>query len=342
MRVFVTGGSGRVGRPVVERLLKAGHSVTVIGAEEKADLGAATYHRCDICDFDSLLPLMRGHDAVAHLAAIPHPLGRPGRELYRVNALGTFNVFEAAAESGIKRVVSISSINAIGYFCGDRGFPIRYLPIDEEHEGNPTDAYSFSKATMERIGSYFWERDRISGVMIRFPAVTPHGRVVEPRSSSWGDLLRLVRELLSLDAPARQERVRRLHEAYDRMRRSNRLDKRREEGEKSLSTLFDVEMGKNAMRLMVQVANFFAYVDELDGAQAVEKALFAEYEGCVPIFVNAARNSVGLPVRELATLYWPLVVSIREQQEGCDTLVSIEKARSLIGYEPQWALQTEP
>lgn len=340
MRVFVTGGNGRVGRPAVERLLGAGHSVTVIGAEEKVDLGAAVYHRCDICDFDSLLALMRGHDSVVHLAAIPHPVGRAGRELFRVNALGAFNVYEAAAECGIVRVVSVSSINSIGYFYGDRGFPVRYLPIDEEHAGNPTDAYSFSKATLERIGSYFWERDRISGVMIRFPGVIRHERVIDTEALSRGDFFELLGELLSLDVPTRRERVRLLHEAYDRLRRSNRPERRSESSDGSLQAQFDAHMGAGAHSLMTQVVNFFAYVDVLDGAQAIEKALIAEYEGCIPIFVNAAMNRAGLPIPELASLYWPPVERVRNSPDGSDSLVSIDRARSLIGYEPQWAMRT--
>lgn len=85
-------------------------------------------------------------------------------------------------------------------------------------------------------------------------------------------------------------------------------------------------------------ANLFAYIDELDSAQAIERGLTAGYDGSHPLFVNARRNSARLPVADLARLFWPPVPEIRLQWQGDDSLCSIDRARALIGFDPQWEM----
>ena len=336
MRVLLTGGTGNVGVAAVARLVEAGHAVTVIGRSPDKSLPGAAYVRCDINDFDSLLDVTRGHDAVVHLAAIPHPVGYPGREVFRVNDLGTFNVFEAAAEAGISRVVGASSINAVGYYFGDRGPPIGYVPIDELHPVLATDAYSFSKQVMEDIGRYFWERDRISSVMLRLPSVRAHDKVTGGVPTQRYDT-GLLRKLLDLPAERRDAEVARLHAAYARYRRAHRSDKSatndwwREPDPGGWLT-------PDELHLMHHTANFFAYVDELDSAEAIVLGLTAGYEGSHPLFINARRNSLGLPLAEIAPLYGPPTPPVRTGRPGDDTVVSIERARELIGFEPKWEL----
>ena len=114
MRILVTGGTGTVGREAVKRLVAHGHEVLVIGRREGLSLQDADYQSCDINDFDALREMVRGREVIVHLAAIPNPMLGPGQEIFRVNCSGTFNVFEAAAQEGIKRIVSASSINALG------------------------------------------------------------------------------------------------------------------------------------------------------------------------------------------------------------------------------------
>jgi nucleoside-diphosphate-sugar epimerase len=339
MKVFLTGGTGRVGTAAVQRLLSAGHSVTVIGRRADLDVGSATYHQCDINDFQTLHALMEGHDAVVHLAAIANPVSSPGRELMRVNGLGTFNVYEAAAECGIRRVVAASSINALGYFYGDRGFPLQYLPVDESHPALATDAYSFSKQNMELIGEYFWERDGISGTMLRLPGVFTHDRVLQSRTLLNPEANQLLQELLGMPDEPRADRVRIMHANYDRHRSTHRLDKVTDGSAGMRGLISEMGSGEREMLLLAHtIANFFAYIDEIDSAQAIEKSLTADYDGCHALFVNARRNHAGVPVSDLAKLYWPPVQEIRARTDGDDCLVSIDRARALIGFDPEWTL----
>ena len=74
-----------------------------------------------------------------------------GKQIFQINAAGSFNVYQAAADAGIKRVVSASSINALGFNFGVKASRIRYLPIDEDHPNVTTDAYSFCKEVLDRF-----------------------------------------------------------------------------------------------------------------------------------------------------------------------------------------------
>ena len=119
-RVLVTGSDGKIGSVVARTLLAAGFEVVPFDAA----LGD------DVRDADALRAKGRGCDAVAHLAAIAGDSEAP-EDVMHTNVLGTWNVLVAARETGMRRVVSFSSVNALGVFLGHR--PPDYLPIDSHH-----------------------------------------------------------------------------------------------------------------------------------------------------------------------------------------------------------------
>jgi len=62
-------------------------------------------------------------------------------------------------------------------------------------------------------------------------------------------------------------------------------------------------------------------------------------EGCQPLFVSDAYNAAGVESESLARLFYPEVKERRVALEGAQSLVSIEKARRLIGFEPEYSLR---
>src|ERR1041385_2679055 len=169
MKVLVTGGAGLIGKATVERLVAHGWDVRAIDLATGVELPGAEYLTCDITNYDDVRAQMRGCQVVVHLAAIPRPALAPGEKVFSVNTSGTFNVFEAAAAEGIKRVVQASSINALGVSFSLTDIVTEYFPIDEKHPTYTTDPYSLSKQFVEDIGAYYWRRDGISSVAMRFP-----------------------------------------------------------------------------------------------------------------------------------------------------------------------------
>lgn len=170
MRVVVTGGAGRIGRWVVRELLAHGHEVTVYDRVLPSDQPTGVEYKLGDCeDAGGVYDVLRGHDAVVHLAAIPSNRHHPYPTVFRTNVLSTYNVGEAAAGLGLRTLVAASSINALGIPMAVRTFGPTYLPIDEEHPRLPQDAYSLSKQLGEDILAALHRRTGLRTISIRPP-----------------------------------------------------------------------------------------------------------------------------------------------------------------------------
>lgn len=334
MRILLTGGSGSVGKAVVDLLVNNRHTVIVIGRRSDIQIEGAQYQVCDVNDYPSLREVIRGCEAVVHLAAIPNPGVTSPEELFRVNCAGTFNVFQAAAEEGIKRVVQASSINATGQFYGIKPAPLHYLPIDEEHPVFSSDAYSFSKRVVEETGEYFWRREGISSVAFRLPWVAPaamHENIAQRR-----DFIRqLSDKLLKLSQDERSAWFDSAWKLYNDFRATRPYEKPGGVGYRAFNAMpEDIRAKVSAMGYRV---NFYTMLDERDSAQAVEKGLTASFEGAHALFINDNLNWTGVDSNVLAQLFYPDVRMFRRELSGCASLVSIARARRLIGYEPEFS-----
>lgn len=125
---LVTGGAGFIGSNYVSRLIARGEDVTIYdnlsrkGAEKNLNWLQQTYGKdafrlvtADIRDADRIREAARGVDVIAHLAAqvaVTTSVVDP-REDFEINALGTFNVLEAARASGRNPVVFYTSTNKV-------------------------------------------------------------------------------------------------------------------------------------------------------------------------------------------------------------------------------------
>ena len=80
--------------------------------------------------------------------------------------------------------------------------------------------------------------------------------------------------------------------------------------------------------------NLWSYIDGRDGAQAVVRALDANRQGFETYIIAAADTVMSRPNAELVAEVFPDVPVTRDLGEH-DTMLSIDKARRLLGYEPQ-------
>jgi len=167
MRVLVTGGSGLVGRYVVDALALT-HTVEVLDLKplHRPDI---RLHQVDMLELRTLASVVKEFDVVVHLAGIPHPLNEPAEKVFRVNTLGVFNMLEASAASGVKQFIFLSSESTLGFaFSTTRVWP-HSIPIDEAHPLNPQDAYGLSKVAGELLCAGATRKTALQTICLRAP-----------------------------------------------------------------------------------------------------------------------------------------------------------------------------
>ena len=160
MKIAITGGSGKVGKAIVEMALEQGHSVVSIDRVEPGqneDRSDFRYIQADLTDYKAFETALRGCDALIHMAAIPAPGHQPDHVVHNNNVVSSYNALRASVEVGIQRVCQASSVNATG--LGYSRWPrFDYFPLDENHPTYNEDPYSLSKWICEEQGDSFARR----------------------------------------------------------------------------------------------------------------------------------------------------------------------------------------
>jgi dihydroflavonol-4-reductase len=118
MKVFVTGGTGFIGSHTAERLAGAGHELSCLvrGTSDTGRLKklSARLTFGDVTDRGSLIEGMEGCDWVINIAAA-YSFWLPRKRTYaEVNVAGTRNVVECALETGVSKVVHVSTAAVYG------------------------------------------------------------------------------------------------------------------------------------------------------------------------------------------------------------------------------------
>jgi nucleoside-diphosphate-sugar epimerase len=170
MEVIVTGSTGLLGRHVAHALVEAGHQV--VGLDAVAPETAADWRHItiDLTDLGATLQLLHGAETIIHAAAIPRPTGLPPDRVFRTNLSATYNVVEAAALNGAKRIVYASSMSVLGYPFFEAPISPSYAPIDSAHPVGPQDAYALSKWLGEEIiEAAVRRRPGLTAISLRMP-----------------------------------------------------------------------------------------------------------------------------------------------------------------------------
>jgi nucleoside-diphosphate-sugar epimerase len=283
-RICVTGATGKAGRATVAHLREHGYEVTATDVAV-SDARAQGVLKADLTDYGQATEVLRGADAVVHLANIPAPGLAPPAVTFNANMSMNFNVFHAAAALGLSKVVWASSETTLGlpFGLGAEQVPgapgeLRYAPVDEDHFPYPATTYALSKVASETVAEQVsrWSGVpfvglRISNIMEPADYQAFPGYWADPHSRQW---------------------------------------------------------------------NAWGYVDVRDVAAACRLGLEAEVAGSHNVIIAAADTVMNRPSRDLLAEVFPGVPLTREIAEFA-TLLSVDRAKQVIGYEPRHSWRDE-
>jgi NAD+ dependent glucose-6-phosphate dehydrogenase len=175
-KVLVTGLSGLVGTALRSEFEER-YELSSLSRYGTEGLDDAHNFKGNIAELETMLPAFEGQHTVVHLAA-DRSANANWESALRNNFVGVYNVYEAAKQTGVKRVVFGSSQHAIGGYYQDEpyktilagkldqvGRPFKL--IDETVPIRPDGYYGASKAYAEGLGSYYAEFHGISSINIR-------------------------------------------------------------------------------------------------------------------------------------------------------------------------------
>ena len=159
MKILVTGATGFIGSRLVERAVAAGNDVVAFGAESTRvetqrrraldDSGIKVTIGL-LADRALLLRLVSDREIVFHLAAAQHESHCRDGHFYEVNVEGTRNLLDACAASGAPRFIHGSTIGVYG--------SARNAPLDEASSPRPDNIYGVTKLAAEDVVQSFAAR----------------------------------------------------------------------------------------------------------------------------------------------------------------------------------------
>ena len=152
-RVVLTGAGGQIGQAIVP-LLPADWDVLCTDLEARKDVAAL-----DVTDPDACHRFFTGADAVVHLAAVPDPAASWER-LLPANVVGAYQVAEAAANCGVRRLVLASSLHAVS------AVPAQ-TQVRTDDAPRPANLYGATKAWAEALGAWVAATTATSVVALR-------------------------------------------------------------------------------------------------------------------------------------------------------------------------------
>ncbi|HCI85367.1 MAG TPA: NAD(P)-dependent oxidoreductase [Dehalococcoidia bacterium] len=191
MKVLITGSSGLIGSMLVNALTDQ-FDIFGLDARESDNAPDVPTTIADGSDYEAMSKAFDGVDAVVHLAANA-PVETPWPDVLKNNISATHNVYEAARQHRVKRVIFASSNHAVGNFEMDEPYsrirvgdyegldPGGYAMVDHTAAIRPDSDYGVSKAFGEATGRYYHEHFGLEVACLRIGTVnaqnSPKGSV---------------------------------------------------------------------------------------------------------------------------------------------------------------------
>ena len=190
-RLLLTGAAGNLGRVLRPRMK---HYCDVLRLSDLAPMDPAgageEVVQAPLEDLAAMQSLLKDVDAVLHFGGVS--IENPFDVVLPANIVGAYNVYEAARQRGVKRIVFASSNHVIGFYSQGETITPQALP-------RPDSYYGLSKAFGENLAQFYFDRYGLETVSLRIGSCWPEPTDRRMLASwlSYGDLERLLVAALS-------------------------------------------------------------------------------------------------------------------------------------------------
>ncbi len=177
IKILVTGAAGRIGGPICQHLQASGFEVRAVDRAPNLSLPVRV-EVVNLLDREACYRVIEGLDAVVHLANhSSYQSAQLPQTVFNENVAMNMNVFQAACDRGVKRILFSSSVQAFTVRHGPTppellpGPSFPYLPLDGKIPARSSNPYGLSKQVSEDMLRYFVSVYGVTAVAIRFPYV---------------------------------------------------------------------------------------------------------------------------------------------------------------------------
>lgn len=190
-RILLTGAAGGLGQVLRETLQAHAHIVRASDISPMAPSRGAHEEviNCNLADKAAVAALVNDVDAIVHFGGIS--VERPFEEILEANIRGTYHIYEAARQKGVKRIVFASSNHVTGFYPQE-------VELDAHSQRRPDGYYALSKAYGEDLAAFYYDRYGVETVSLRIGSSFPEPRNRRMLSTwlSYADLDHLVARAL--------------------------------------------------------------------------------------------------------------------------------------------------
>ncbi len=172
MRVLITGAGGTLGTALAPALAEAGHEPVLFDVQPHQSEYESV--QGDVRKADDVRSAARGTDFIVHTAAIHgiHLRDHTPQDFYDLNLTGTFNVWEAAVEVGVRGLVFSSTMGVYGESRKPQS-DTAVVALHEDLPLLPGDIYGYTKVAGEEMCRFYGRKHGIPSVALRYGMFVP-------------------------------------------------------------------------------------------------------------------------------------------------------------------------
>ncbi|MBV2143408.1 NAD(P)-dependent oxidoreductase [Falsochrobactrum sp. TDYN1] len=164
-RILLTGAAGNLGKELRPYLRDRCNKLRLSAREKIAiESDKEEMAALDLADFDKVLHATRDVDAIIHMGGVSKE--NTFSNIVQGNIVGLYNVFEAARQNKVKRVIWGSSVHVIGYHK-------RTDVLEPDCLTRPDSLYGVSKVFGESLAQYYFDKFNLESVSIRIGSSFP-------------------------------------------------------------------------------------------------------------------------------------------------------------------------